>query len=469
MPFDEKETPMSLPTAEELHHQNEENTSDALTQLLALFDDGTFTELCSFVKRCPAEAENDIAAPPEGVICGYGSVDGALVFAFAQDSTRLDGAVDTRHAEKIEALYAAALRAAAPVVGIFDSRGADIRAGISGLAAYGRIAAAVTRASGKIPQIAVILGECRGLLSAIASTFDFLIEDKNTNFGTDDKDAPPLWAYSSDSRFGGTSYARELLSYLPSNAETGVIPQESADSLNRRIVPPEDSEDTKALLTALADNGMLLEVFPSFAKEVITVFTVLGGVKCGIIASAPAVNKGRLTPSGVEKMTRFVGFCGRFGIPVISLVHSAGLVSPTSGGASFSEVLGRFMNEYTAAAVPKITVITGKAIGASDILFGSRSFGADLVYALETAEIGPLPTASAVAFAWNDRISAAVSRDSLEKEWRVRLSSPLAAAAIGEVDDIIALPEMRKRLASALLMLAMDGTALYRKRKAGTP
>ena len=450
-------SPQLLPTAKELRLSKEElGTSEALSQLLALFDDGTFVETGTYVKRKFSEFSPASGSEYEGVICGYGSIDGALVFAFAQDIARLSGALDEMHAKKIAALYDLALKARAPLIGIFDSTGLNVRDGISALSAYGSVLSSIANASGKIPQIALILGECRGIFAGAASMFDFIVREKHSVFEAVKEDRAPLWSFCAQERFDGVSYIRELLAFLPSHADGAYDPQESADSLNRRLPVPENVGDGKELISLLADNAVYTEVFSGEAPEAVTAFMQLAGVKCGAIVSSYSANKGRLTPRGAKKLSKFIAFCDRYSIPILTVVNSAGLAAADE--SSFATSIGELSLAYAASSVPKVTLILGKAIGASAVLLGSKSLGADIVYALEDAEIGALPTSSSVAFAWNESITTSLPREELEKEWRRSLASPVAAASLGEVDDIIAFPDIRKRLASALLMLTVNST-----------
>ncbi len=438
--------------SELLSGEREVNTpSDAKAELLALFDEGTFSEFS-------AHRTSQNGSDKTGVITGYGAVDGALVFAFAQDLSRRSGALELSHAEKIEELYRLAKKAGAPVIGIFDSEGVDVEGGVSALSAYGRILSAVAAASGKIPQIALLLGTCRGISSVIAGMFDFIVKEPSGVFGTTGTDKEPLYAYTASSRFGGVTFIHDLLSYLPRNARVGVLPYESADSLNRRLSAALTPEHTRELLTATADNTMSVEVFAYPDEEIITEFAVCGGIPCGIFANVPTKGQGRLSETGIKKLSAFIRFCNRFRMPIVSLIHSAGL-SEEEPHASLALPTATMAELYITAKVPKVAVILGKAIGAAAVLFGSHSMGCDIVYALETAEIAALPTASAVAFAWNERITEETTRRQLEKKWLSEKASAAAAAAVGEVDDIITLPELRKRVTSALLMLTADGTA----------
>ncbi len=436
--------------------------SDARAELLALFDEGTFSETFTLLSRSRSNGTSEDAR--SGVITGYGAVDGALVFAFAQDISRDSAALDMRHAEKIAEIYKMALKAGAPIVGIFDSEGVDVEAGAAALAAYGSILSTVSEAKGKIPQIALLLGTCRGLFSVAATMFDFVVREARASFGAIPNDAAPLFAFSASSRFGGVSFIHDLLSYLPQNADVGVVPFESADSLNRRLSALLVPEDTKGMLSAIADNGMHVELFSGEGDDILTAFASIGGIRCGVFANLPTKGQGKLSEKAAKKLSAFVSFCKAFRIPILSLIHSAGLAedAPLS---CLSETLASLALSYISAPVPKIAVILGKAIGPAAVLFGSHSSGCDLVYALEHAEIGAMPTKSAVAFAWNEKITKDLPRSELEKLWWEEKASASAAARQGLVDDILPLSELRKRIASALLMLTADGTA---KSKGGT-
>lgn len=440
------------------HPAKSESTSDAMAQILTLFDENTFVETGKYVRRGDSHSD-----APAGVITGYGAINDSLVFAFAQDSSCLSGGVDAQHTDKIIALYRQALHAGAPIVGIFDSRGADICAGFSACVGYGRIMKTVAEASGKIPQIAIVLGECEGTLSVIAGMFDFLIREPKARFGIHNEKVEPLYVSVSQSRFGGTTYARKLLSFLPHNAYDGISPQESADSLNRRLPLTNDVGDIRALVSSLADNNMTLETYVGTAPEILTFFSQIGGVRCGVCASVSSISQGKLSVTGIKKLTAFIDFCGRFSIPIVSLIDSAGLPPSSSQELSCSEALAKLTTVYTTAPVPKIGVVIGKAIGVPAILFGSHATGTDIVYATENAEIGALPTPSAVDFAWKDNISETVTRKDLEKKWHETYASPYVIASIGEIDDVILPADIRKRVASALLMLTSYRSTVHHK------
>ncbi len=459
----------SLPTAAELRAALvESENSDVRAQLALLFDEGTFVETSAFAKRGFSDfISTDKMNEFEGVISGYGAIDGKLVFAFAEDASRMGGAIDERHAKKITDLYKKAVDNGAPVIGIFNSNGTDIFEGTVGLAAYGRIISAVSAASGVVPQIAFVTGKCIGTAAAIAAMFDFVVKDAKASLYVT---SPALTgaenAQSDLITFSGETeqcagYIRSLVSFLPDNSSVGVICQDNcADSLNRKLGELDFAGEGLAAVSVIADNGVFYELSHDFAPEISTVLASVGGVKCGIVASSFVKNDGRLSAKAAKKTARFVNFCDSFSIPVVTLVDSLGLaIDKDNECADFAPALAKLALAYTTASIPKVTVILGHAIGASFVLLGSKALGADLVYALDSAEIGALPAESGVAFAWDKYITEDRTRDDFVAEWRASVSSPANAAASGEIDDIISTNEMRARICSALLMLCAKGKA----------
>ena len=455
-----------LPSAEELKATlTNAGTAEARANLASFFDNDTFVELGAFTKRKFCEYQGlEHDAELEGVVCGYGAVDGRLVYAFAQDSSRMKGALDENHARKICALYDLALKNGAPVVGMFDCAGADIFEGAAALAAYGRIMKAVSAASGVIPQIAVITGNCIGSFAAIAAMFDFTVKTKDANFyvssyaGTKDSQAP-ITSFAADDRTLAIAYARNLLNYLPDKAGEGIVVEGTADNLNRMLGNRDFGGDVNAAIAAIADNGIFFETASDYAPVLTTAFAIIGGVKCGILGTSYTVGEGRLTAAAARKAAKFIDVCDAFSIPLVTLVDSMGLaVCDENENAPFSADLAKLAMAYAKSVMPKITVILGHAIGASFALLGSKALGADVAYALDDSEIGALSAEASVAFAWTNMINPDKSRDELIADWRKSLSSPVAAASLGEVDDIVSANELRARICSALLMLSAKGT-----------
>lgn len=461
-----------MPSASnESRGQNSQDTLSSIgrnavmDQIYMIFDANTFVETSAHVKRNPIvrvnnEGDNDL----EGVICGYGAIDGKLVFVFAEDSDRMDGAVDDRHARKVCDLYRMALNNGAPVIGIFNSSGASVFDGASGLAAYGRIMKAVAEASGVIPQIALIAGKCLGSCAAIASMFDMIVKEKNSEFyvsspvltGNDNAQDGTI-TYSGD-MMQCTTYIRSMISFLPSNSSIGIQSSDiCTDNLNRKLGDVDFGGDSLAIISAICDNGLYYELGHDYASVATTVFTIIGGVKCGIIATSFSINEGRITADATRKIAKFVNFCDSFSLPIITLVDSYGFSIEQENERNFAPDIGRLAFAYAGSTNVKITVILNHAIGPAFILLGSKALGADVVYALENAEIGALNANSGVAFAWDKYISEDKSREELIEEWRQTVSSPIEAASTGEIDDIINTNELRARICSALLMLSYKG------------
>lgn len=457
-----------LPSADKLREACMAD-STARTRLKSLFDADTFVELGAYTKRTFCEfVSTEKSEEFEGVVCGYGAINGARVFAFAQDPSRMKGAIDARHAKKICDLYDLALKTGAPIIGIFDSAGADIFEGISALSGYASIMRAVSGASGVIPQIAVVGGLCIGSMAALAAMYDFTITPKGTSLYVTSpsllekkaEEWKPLTAEEAADLEEALGEARRLIDFLPSNASETLYPEESADSLNRMLGDVDFAGDARAVLAAISDNCIFHEVGEAFAPEFVTALTTIGGIKCGVCASSYKDDEGRLTAAAARKAARFIDVCDAFGLPIVTLADSAGLsLTDASENLSFAADLAKLAGAYAAASTPKVSIVLGHAIGASYVLLGSKALGADIAYALDSSEIGAMPADDAVAFAWSDRISLKVEKMDLVEEWKASVASPVAAASTGEIDDIITISELRQRICTSLHLLASKGCA----------
>ncbi len=442
--------------------------------IVSLFDAGSFVEMGAYVRR------NGEDAPYTAVLCGYGSVDGKLAFAFSQDTDRTLGALDAIGARKIERLYEEAIRVGAPVVAVLDSAGAVIQDGAEALAAYGRVMKCVSAASGIIPQIAVIGGTCSGLSAVIASMYDVTVTVRGESHiafrvgNVDETDTTPvaescgLSAINCEDRDAAVRAARDLVALLPRN-NRDVADTESPDSLTRPVTA--DELTGIALINALADRGRagrrnVISLYDGFAPELVTALCTIGGRVCGVVATDASENDGKLTPKGARKAARLVSFCDSFSIPVVTLVDSMGV--DTAAPREPAPAFGKLAKAYITATTAKITVVVGNAVGAAFTLLGSRAMGADLTLALPESVISPLDPSVAVAFLWNDKITADKSRADIEAEWMATVASPVRAAESGEIDDIVDPLELRARLASALYMLAEKADAAP-DRKHGVP
>ncbi len=453
----------------------EKDKTIGLQRLTALFDAGSFAQMGAYWKR-----ENGDAS---GVLCGYGAVNGRLVYAFAQDSDRQKGAFDAFQARKIGMLYEAARKNGAPVVGLFDSAGAYISDGASALSAYGSLLGTISRASGEIPQIALIAGVCSGMAATAAAMFDLAITVKgqsewfvNAPFligdevGTADYTAEKgLSSICEETEDAAIAKARALIDLLPSNCNEGaVLAEDIVDDINRLVTL--DGCSAKETMEAVADLGRVIELGESYAPEMKVALATVGGVCCGMIANDAAINGGVLTSEGARKAARMIAFCDSFGIPVITLTDSLGVSSTQAEeGKPLAAELGKLAMAYASATTAKITVVVGKAYGASFAIMGSRALGADTVYALDSASISIMKPESAVAFLWNGRITEEVSREDLVKEWNETCADPAVAAADGSIDDVIPSAELRSRICSAVYMLLAKNDAASNRKHCNLP
>ncbi len=420
-------------------------------RLASFFDAGTFVELGAYICRPGAE-------DAEGVTCGYGAVQGRLVFAFAQDSTLMKGALDGRHADKIVATYEKAMTAGAPVVGFFDCAGAAVFDGADALAGYGKLLHAATVASGKIPQIAVICGSCAGTMAAVAALFDLtvVVEDKGRLYVSSPSlvgDEVGTAAYALANGNAALRAADEqeanalvcaLLSYLPDRAGAPT-PTTETDDLNRALAIA-DKITAKDAVAHCVDMGRYLPLYEGFAENVTAGFAAMGGISSVVVGI-----DGELTLAAVQKLTHLVSLADAFGLALVSFVNCTGIAQaaePRMAGA-----LAELCRAMNVGKAPRVSAIVGSAIGAGFLFGGAKTLGTDVVFALPGAEIAALSAPAGVAFLWTDRISAEQSREVLEKEWLREMAAPEKAAAVGALDDIVAPAELRARVLAALMML----------------
>ena len=444
-------------------------------RLESVFDSGTFVELGAYTKRSGSDADF------EGVLCGYGAVNGKLAFAFIQDSGRTKGAFGERHAKKIANMYSLAIKNGAPIIGVFDSAGAVVYDGAAALAAYGKFMKCISDASGIIPQIAVVDGVCGGSSAVAASMFDLTVtvKDKsklyvNSPFiigaeaGTSDfAAANGVSAYAAKDEADAFAYVRKLISILPANNADGAF-VENGDDMNRAVAFDAENYKAEELLAAIADNASFTAVYSDYAKNTLLGFASFGGITAGVVASKPE-NKGILDIKSARAISKLVSFCDSFSMPVVTLVDSEGLdVSLEAESAAYASELARLAYAYTSSDNAKLTVVMGKAYGAAFTLLGSKSVGADMALALPTACISVLSPEASVAFVWNSKV-AEQSREELEKEWKEKCASAAEACYSGEIDDIVAPEELRQRICAGLSMLASKAEGMPARRHANMP
>ncbi len=438
----------------------------------ALLDGGSFVELGALVS-----ARNGYTAA-DGVVTGYGTVDGRLVYVYSQDPTVMGGAIGEMNVDKICKIYAMAAKMGAPVVGILDSCGARIGEGVAAQAAVGKLFAAAANISGVVPNISLVLGNCAGGAALAAEMSDFVIINEKTGrlfvngpsvieASTGKKaavDGKGNFAVSGNAHFAAASdelcieTARLLLSYLPSNNLSDSAVLDCADDLNRTSAALESISgdyDMRAVIAEVVDDGAFLEVQSAYAKSAVAGFARINGAAVGIAANQPSVEGGVLTGQAAEKLARFVRFCDCFNIPVVTFTDVDGFaVAASEEEWGLARKGARLLYAFAEATVPKVNIIVGKACGSSYSAMNSKELGADIVLAWPQAEIAPLPSKTGVQLLYEDKLHQGKKREELEKAYKESDASPLMAAAMGVIDDVIEPAETRPRLAAALEMLA---------------
>lgn len=417
-----------------------QTSSPARERITALFDEGSFVETDGFV-ACGSEGV--------GVITGYGSVEGSIVYAFSQDVTTLGGAVSKAHAEKIAKLYDLAVKNGAPVVAIFDSNGAKISEGQEVLASYQKILSLSNNLSGVVPQVAVVAGSCVGISAMMAASADLVVMAKDAElYLTAGADASAEAAAKNgvahilcEDAMAAVKKAREIVSILPLN-NLSIAP--ISEGTEAAAAPIDDTLSSAELAAAVCDADSVVELKAGFADHVYTALATIGGSTVGIVSV-----KGALCSKCAGKAAAFVRFCDSFSLPVISFVDTNGFSDCTCPGAA-----ARLSAAYADATTAKISVYTGAVIGAAGVAFGN----ADIRIAWPTAVISALEPHTAVEFFWHDKLKGAedltAKRDELAEEYADTAASPFEAAKAGMVEDIIAPASTRGTLISALDALA---------------
>ncbi len=472
--------------------QHESGKLTARERILKLLDANSFVEMDAYVEhRCVNFGMEKKTAPGEGVVTGYGTIDGRLVYVFAQDFTVIGGSLGEMHAAKIVKAQEAALKVGAPIIGINDSGGARIQEGVDALAGYGRIFYNNTLASGVIPQISVILGPCAGgaVYSPALTDFIFMVENTSKMFITGPQvietvtgekvSAEQLGGAMTHNSVSGVAHfldsdedaciakIKHLLSFLPQNNLENAPAFDTQDDLNRidtalnEIIPenPNKAYDMKQVIFTLADRGEFLEYQPYFAENIITGFMRINGKSVGVIANQPNKLAGCLDINASDKSSKFIRTCDAFNVPILTLVDVPGFLPGTN--QEYGGIIrhgAKMLYAYSEATVPKVTVITRKAYGGAYIAMCSRHLGADVVLAWPTAEIAVMGPDGAANIIFRKDIDSAEDKNEKRKEkiaeYRNTVANPYIAAARGYIDDVIEPANTRQRIISAFDMLA---------------
>lgn len=490
-----------------IQKQHDRGKYTARERLQMLFDEGSFVELDKFVThRCTNFGMEKKEAPGEGVITGYGTVEGRLIYAFAQDFTVLGGSLGEMHAKKICKVLDLALKMGAPCIGLNDSGGARIQEAIDALSGYGQIFFRNTRASGVIPQLSVIMGPCAGgaVYSPALTDFIFMVKNTSQMFITGPQVIKTVTgevvtaeqlggAMTHNSTSGVAHFAADteeecfnqikgLLSYIPNNNleeapvyDTGDDPERQDESLNT-IIPdnPNAPYDMKDVIVKIADNGEMFEVQPYFAQNMITAYIRLNGRSIGVIANQPKFMAGCLDINASDKAARFIRFCDCFNIPVLNLVDVPGFLPGTN--QEYGGIIrhgAKMLYAYAEATVPKVTLVTRKAYGGSYLAMCSSDMGADQVIAWPTAEIAVMGASGAANIIFRKEIKAAKNQEAkraeLIKSYEDRFATPYVAAERGFVDQVIEPATTRPVLINAFEMLQTKRETLPAKKHGNIP
>jgi propionyl-CoA carboxylase beta chain len=461
-----------------------------LTARAQLLDQGTFREVNAFAQtRSSYLGMESVDAPGEGVVTGYGKINGRIVYVFAQDFTVFGGALGEVHAQKIAKIMDLAVQNGAPIIGLNDSGGARIQEGVVSLDGYGHVFYRNSIYSGVIPQISVIMGPCAGgaVYSPAITDFIFMVEDTSQMFITGPKVIETVTGETiSSENLGGARVqegvsgvahftgkteqdvlhdVRRLLSFLPSSHSEAPPRVEhtveaTLDERIMEVVPEDDTKvyDVKDVIRRLLDGEDFMEVQPLFARNAVVGFGRIGGYSVGIIANQPKFMAGGLDIDSSDKISRFIRFCDSFNIPLITMEDVTGFipgVKQEHGGIIRHGA--KILYAYSEATVPKITVILRKAYGGAYVALNSKAIGADLVYAWPGSQIavmGPEGAANIIhakeIASSSDPVSTRAQRIA---EYKERFANPYVAAAAGMVDDVIDPRETRIKLFEALELL----------------
>ncbi len=452
-----------------------------------LLDEGSFEEFDTFVAhRCTDFGMQDNRPYGDGVVTGWGTVNGRQVYVFSQDFTVLGGSVSATHAAKICKIMDMAMQNGAPVIGINDSGGARIQEGVDSLAGYGEVFARNIKASGVVPQISVIMGPCAGgaVYSPAMTDFIFMVKDSSYMFVTGPDvvktvtneivTAEELGGASTHTRKSSVADAafendvealgevRRLVDFLPlSNREAPPVrpffddPERIEASLDTLIPEnPNQPYDMKELILKLADEGDFYEIQEEFAKNIITGFIRLEGRTVGVVANQPMVLAGVLDIDSSRKAARFVRFCDAFEIPILTLVDVPGFLPGTT--QEYGGVIkhgAKLLFAYGEATVPKVTVITRKAYGGAYDVMSSKHLGGDVNYAWPTAQVAVMGAKGATEILYRSELGDPEKIAARTAEYEDRFANPFVAAERGFIDEVIAPQTTRKRLCRAFAAL----------------
>ncbi|QEL66416.1 propionyl-CoA carboxylase beta chain [Oryzomicrobium terrae] len=467
--------------------QHNKGKLTARERLELLLDPGSFEEWDMFKEhRCTDFGMADTKNPGDGVVTGYGTINGRLVFVFSQDFTVFGGSLSETHAEKICKIMDHAMKVGAPVIGLNDSGGARIQEGVASLGGYADVFQRNVMASGVIPQISMIMGPCAGgaVYSPAMTDFIFMVKDSSYMFVTgpevvktvthEEVTAEELGgAVTHTSKSGvadlafdndveALNYLRRLVNFLPANNREKPPVQKTNDPVERldfsldTLVPENANKpyDMKELIIKVVDDCDFFEIQPDYAKNIITGFARFDGHPVGIVANQPLVLAGCLDIKSSIKAARFVRFCDAFNIPVVTLVDVPGFMPGTT--QEYGGIIkhgAKLLYAYAECTVPKVTLITRKAYGGAYDVMSSKHLRGDVNFAWPSAEIAVMGPKGAVEIIFREEKNDPAKLAEREAEYKAKFANPFVAGARGFIDDVIMPNETRKRICRSLAML----------------
>ena len=459
----------------------------ARERISILLDEDSFEEFDMFVQhRCTDFGMEETKMPGDGVVTGWGTVNGRKVFVFSKDFTVFGGSLSETHAEKMVKIQDMALKNRAPIIGLFDAGGARIQEGVAALAGYGEVFKRNVTASGVIPQISLIMGPCAGgdVYSPAMTDFIFMVRDTSYMYVTGPDVVKTVTNETvTHEQLGGASIhtvkssiadgafendvealieMRRLIDLLPANNRADLPEIEchhDADAIDKSLdslIPDNANKpyDMKELILKTVDEGDFFEIQESHAKNIITGFARFEGRTVGIVANQPMVLAGVLDSDASRKAARFVRFCDCFGIPIVTYVDVPGFLPGTAqeyGG--LIKHGAKLLFAYTEATVPKVTVITRKAYGGAYDVMASKHIGGDVNYAWPTAEIAVMGAKGAAEILYRSELGDPAKIQARIKEYETRFANPFVAAERGYIDEVIFPHSTRRRVARALRLL----------------
>lgn len=458
------------------------NQTSASNRINALLDENSFVEVGAYITARSTDFNMaDKETPADGVITGYGTIEGNLVYVYSQDASVLGGSLGEMHAKKISNIYSMAVKMGAPVIGLVDCAGLRLQEATDALNGFGEMYLSQTMASGVVPQISAIFGTCGGGMAVASAMADFIfMEEKNAKLFVNSPNAlegnevskcntASAKFQSEDAGlvdFTGSedevlSGIRKLVTLLPANNEEDAV-DDCSDDLNRVCADLANAAgDTAILLSNIADDQDFVETKADYAKEMVTGFLKLNGTTVGAVANRTEVYgadgekaeefEAVLTARGARKAAKFVKFCDAFNIPVLTLTNVTGFKADKHSERCIATAVAELTHAFADATVPKVNVIIGKAYGSAYVAMNSKAVGADMTYAWEDASIGMMDAKLAAKIMYADADAATIGEKAAE--YASLQESVQSAAARGYVDTIISAEDTRKYVIGAFEML----------------